>query len=207
MQIGAGMPTSPYSHIISLVEYLHAVRPKSILDIGLGNGKLGFIARDFLDVMLGGQYHKSKWQLQLDGIEVCRDYIQDHQKAVYDDIFIGDAYEVIDQLGRYDMILMGDVLEHFEKQRGLAFMDKCFQHAGEAIGLFIPLGDGWSQEDIYGNPYETHLSTWEMDELIPICTQHRLYRYGPGDYGAFLLDKDKYIEKRIENLKLRSNHG
>lgn len=197
------MPTSPYSHIISLVEYLYAVRPKSILDVGLGNGKLGFIARDFLDVMLGGQFHKSQWHLQLDGIEVYKDYIQAHQEAIYDDIFIGDAFDVIDRLGRYDMILMGDVLEHFEKQRGLEFLDKCIHHVDKAIGLFIPLGDGWSQEDIYGNPYEIHQSSWQIDEFLPLCIRHQIYEYGPGNYGAFLIEKDKYIEKCIEDLKYR----
>lgn len=123
------MPTSPYAHLYSLVVYLDSLRPKSILDVGLGNGKLGFIARDLLDVMLGKRYHKSEWQLKIDGIEVFRDYIQDHQRAIYNEIYIGDASEIIDQLGQYDVIIMGDVLEHFDKQKGMAFMDKCFSHA------------------------------------------------------------------------------
>jgi hypothetical protein len=46
----------------------------------------------------------------LDGIEVYGDYIQDHQRSIYNDIFVGDAFDVIDGLDQYDMILMGDVL-------------------------------------------------------------------------------------------------
>jgi hypothetical protein len=199
------MPTSPYAHLYSLVSYLNTVRPESILDVGLGNGKLGFIARDYLDVMLGERYHQSQWKLQLDGIEVFGDYIQEHQRAIYNDIFIGDAFDVIDGLDQYDMIMMGDVLEHFDKQKGLEFMEKCFIHARTAVSLFIPLGDGWSQGGIYGNPYEAHQSAWQLDELLPLCSQHQLFEYGPGKYGAFLMHKEQYIDKRIEELTNQSD--
>lgn len=37
------MPTSPYSHLNLYVNFLTDVKPESILDIGLGNGKMGFI--------------------------------------------------------------------------------------------------------------------------------------------------------------------
>lgn len=195
------MPTSPYAHLYSLVLYLNTIRPQSILDVGLGNGKLGFIARDYLDVMLGEHYHKSQWKLQLDGIEVFGDYIQYHQRAIYNDIYIGNAYDVIDELGQYDMILLGDVLEHFDKQTGQDFLDKCFNHTNEAVALFIPLGDTWQQEAIYGNPYETHQSSWDLDELLPYCSQYQTIEYNQGDYGSFLIPKKTYITKRIEALK------
>jgi hypothetical protein len=195
------MPTSPYAHLYTLVTYLDVVRPVSILDVGLGNGKLGFIARDYLDVMIGERYHKTQWQLQLDGIEVFGDYIQDHQRAIYNDIMIGDAFDIIDGLGQYDMIIMGDVLEHFGKEKGLSFMDKCIAHTHKAIALFLPLGDGWSQGAIYGNPHEAHRSAWQSEEILPSCSHHQLFEYGPGPYGAFLIDKDQYIDNRIESLK------
>jgi hypothetical protein len=205
------MPTSPYAHLYTLVTFLDTVRPASVLDIGLGNGKLGFIARDYLDVMIGERYHKSQWQLQLDGIEVFGDYIQEHQRAIYNDIFIGDAFDVIDGLGRYDMILMGDVLEHFGKHKGMAFLDKCFRHTHSTIALFIPLGDGWTQGAIYGNPHEAHQSAWQTDEILPLSSQHQLFEYGPGQYGAFLIHKEHYIDQRIEALKndacCNGNHG
>ena len=108
------MPTSPYGHIETLVNYLNVSRPSSILDIGVGNGKIGFLARDFLDVMIGERYHKEDWQIRIEGIEAFPQYIQEHQKAVYDKIHIGNAFEVIDALGSYDMIILGDVLSRPE---------------------------------------------------------------------------------------------
>lgn len=195
------MPTSPYAHLYTLVVYLDSLRPASILDIGLGNGKLGFIARDLIDVMHGQRYLKSQWQLRLDGIEIFGDYIQDHQRAIYDDIFIGDAFEAIDRLGHYDLIIMGDVLEHFEKEKGMDFLDKCFGHANEAVCLFVPLGDGWPQDAIYGNPHETHRSIWHPDEFLPMSSQHQIIEYDHGNHGSFLIHKQQYIDYRIETVK------
>lgn len=195
------MPTSPYAHLYCYMLYLEDTRPKSILDVGLGNGKLGFIARDFLDVMLGERYKKNEWQLRLDGIEVYAEYVQDHQKAIYDQIHIGDAYDIIDSLGTYDVVVMGDVLEHFEKEQGWRLLDKCFAHSDKAIILFVPLGKGWVQPAIYGNRFETHRSCWEPDEILPMSSRHELFSYTPGAYGAFLIPKSKYMEHRCQMLK------
>ncbi|MFZ1987127.1 MAG: class I SAM-dependent methyltransferase [Desulfatitalea sp.] len=195
------MPTSPYAHLYCYMLYLEDTRPKSILDVGLGNGKLGFIARDFLDVMLGERYKKNEWQLRLDGIEAFAEYIQEHQKAIYDQIHIGDAYDIIDTLGTYDVVVMGDVLEHFEKEKGWRLLDKCFAHSDKAVILFVPLGKGWVQPAIYGNPYETHRSCWEPDEFLPMSSQHELFPYKPGPYGAFLIPKSNYVEHRCQMLK------
>lgn len=195
------MPTSPYSHLPSYVVFLETMRPASILDVGLGNGKLGFIARDFLDVMIGERFRKDEWQLRLDGIEVFGEYIQDHQKAIYDQIHVGDAYDVIDRLGTYDVVVMGDVLEHFEKEKGWRLLDKCAAHASQALILFLPLGNGWVQPAIYGNPHETHRSCWSAEEILPMSSQHGLFSYQPGPYGAFLIPKSNYVEHRCNMLK------
>jgi hypothetical protein len=195
------MPTSPYTHLYCYLQYLDAIRPESILDVGLGNGKLGFFARDYLDVMLGERYKKIEWQLRLDGIEVFADYIQEHQKAIYNQIHIGDAYDIIDRLDNYDVVIMGDVLEHFEKEKGWRLLDKCFAHASKAVFLFVPLGKGWVQPAIYGNPYETHRSCWEPDEILPMSDRHQFFTYSPGPYGAFLIPKSNYVEHRCQMLK------
>ena len=199
------MPTSPYSHLNTVVEYLLATRPSSILDIGLGNGKLGFIARDLLDVMFGQRYRQEEWQIQIDGIEIFGDYIQDHQKAIYDEIYIGDADKVIDMLGNYDMIILGDVLEHFEKNIARQLLDKCAAHTNEHMIICIPIGPGWRQPAIYGNPYEEHRSFWQADEFEPfVCAQH-FFEYSSGPYGAFLVKKLDYLEYKVNTLNLENS--
>ena len=194
------MPTSPFGHIETFIGFLMESRPRSILDIGLGNGKLGFLARDCLDVMLNEAYHRSRWKVRIDGIEAYADYIQDHQRAIYDTIHIGDALGVIDRLGTYDMIILGDVLEHFEKGRAWEFFDKCILHAEHHLAVFIPLGKTWKQPAIYGNSYETHRSSWFFDELASFSERHALFDYSAGPYGAFLVNRDDYVAFRVKRF-------
>ena len=197
------MPTSPYARLYPIVEYLIVTRPASLLDVGVGNGKIGFIARDLLDVMLGerGRFKRKDWKTKIDGIEVFPDYIQDHQKAIYNDIFIGNAFDVIDTLGVYDMIVLGDVLEHFEKKQAYQFLDKCIAHVSGHLIVSVPLGENWTQEAIYGNPYERHLSFWSFEEFEPFICKYNIFRYAPGDYGAFLIKKEDYIDYKIKKLR------
>jgi hypothetical protein len=192
------MPTSTYSQITTVVKYLTAIMPSSLLDIGVGNGKFGFIARDFLDVMLGERYHKDDWKIKIDGIEVFEKYIQDHQKSLYDEIFIGDAYDVIDGLGQYDVIYLGDVLEHIEKDRAYEFLEKCANHCNRFIILSIPLGEKWIQPEIYGNPHEEHLSFWSSEEFEEFTIEKSFLDFpNIGQYGTFLISPENLIHYRL----------
>ena len=197
------MPTSPYTHIPTIVQFLITAHPRSLLDVGLGNGKIGFIARDYLDVMRGerGKFKRKDWKTKIDGIEVFPEYIQDHQRAIYDEIFIGNAFDVVDTLGNYDMIVLGDVLEHFEKNQAYRFLDKCIAHSNRHLIVCIPLGEKWTQEAIYGNPYERHLSFWSFEEFEPFISNHKIFHYPPGPYGAFLIKKQDYLDYKIKELR------
>lgn len=191
------MPTSTYAHMNAVLQYLELTMPGSLLDIGLGNGKMGFLARDLLDVMLGGRYHRRDWTIRIDGIEVFEDYLQAHQRAIYDDIHVGDAFDVIDRLGVYDMVIVGDVLEHFDRERALRFMDKCATRGLAWIILNIPLGERWTQPAIYGNDYERHRSFWSLDEFAPLAERARRYEFPElGDYGSFLIPSATWLRHR-----------
>ena len=186
------MPTSTYAQISTVVRYLETVMPTTVLDVGLGNGKLGFIVRDLLDVMHGERYRREEWQVRIDGIEAFPDYVQAHKRAIYDDIHIGDAFDVID-LGTYDVILLGDVLEHFERSRAEQFLEKCRSHCQKAIILCIPLSERWTQEDIYNNSFERHLSFWSPDDFAPRATEIQLLEStGLRQYGVFLMQRDDF---------------
>jgi hypothetical protein len=194
------MPSSTYEHIKALAAFFYRTRPRSILDVGVGNGKIGFVARDVLDVMAGKRYRRENWAVTLDGIEAFGDYIQDHQKALYDTLHIGDAFDVIDSLGSYDMVVLGDVLEHFEKPRGYEFLDKCFAHAERHVAVCVPLGGNWEQGDVFGNPYETHRAFWELSDFEPFADIREVFALPAGAYGAFLATKESYLAFRIEQL-------
>lgn len=192
------MPTSTFSHIPTFCLYLQKIMPTSFLDIGLGNGKMGFIARDLLDVMLGEVYKKEDWKTRIDGIEIFGDYIQDHQRAIYDNIYIGNALHAIDKLGAYDVVYVCDSLEHFYKDDAWAMLDKCADHSNGYIILSIPLGEKWVQPAIYGNEHEEHKSFWSLGEFEPFIFDKRLFEFANiGSYGIFLIRKEDYLHHRI----------
>ncbi len=203
------MPTSTFSHIPTFCFFLQKTKPESFLDIGLGNGKMGFIARDWLDVMHGGRFRKKDWKVKIDGIEIFPDYIQAHQKAIYDNIYIGDALEVIDGLANYDLIYIGDVLEHFTKEKAWQMLDKCAEHSTKYIILSIPLGENWTQPEIYGNPYEEHKSFWSFEEFEPFVSQKELLDFSDiGTYGTFLIRREDFLHYRIrEKADAFFGHG
>lgn len=193
------MPTSPYIHIQTFVEYLLEIKPESILDIGLGNGKLGFIARDLLDVMIGERYRGDQWRIRIDGIEIFPDYVQRLQKEIYDHIYIGDAFQIVPQLDTYDLIVMGDVLEHFEKPKAWEFLDRCAAGTDKHLILNLPLGPEWEQPEIYGNPYEKHRSFWAWEELEPFVWKYKFFNIYPSTYSSMLIRKEDYTVFRYQH--------
>lgn len=118
-----------------------------------------------------------------------------------DEIFIGNAFDVIDTLRTYDMIVLGDVLEHFEKNQARQFFGKCIAHSNKHLIVCIPLGEKWTQEAIYGNPYERHLSFWSFEEFEPFISNYNIFHYPPGPYGAFLIKKEDFIDYKIKELR------
>ncbi len=193
------MPTSTYAGLETLMHYLLNTRPKSLLDIGVGFGKVGYLARESLDVMLNESYRPEDWKVKIDGIEAFPDYIQEHHKALYDTIHVGDACEVIDSLGSYDMIVFGDSLEHVDKEKAWELMDKCAERCNQYIILCIPIGPHWEQGDIYDNEYERHRSFWEKDEIEPFASESKYWNFpNLGEYGRFLIKVDDYKHHRLQ---------
>ena len=47
------MPTSFHHHISKMVDWVVRLQPRSILDIGVGFGKWGFLCREYLDIFQG----------------------------------------------------------------------------------------------------------------------------------------------------------
>jgi spermidine synthase len=194
------LPTSPYVHLQIVVDYLLETRPRSILDIGLGNGKMGFVARDLLDVMLGERYRREQWQIRIDGIEIFADYIQNHQRDIYDHIYIGNAFELVPQLEIYDLIILGDVLEHFDRPAAWEFLDRCIERTNRYMILNIPLGTEWEQPEIYNNPYERHRSAWTWADLSPFVWKYKLFDIHPGTYATLLIRKEDYAAYRYDSF-------
>jgi hypothetical protein len=196
------MGTSSWQNISTCVELIRKLDPQSILDIGVGFGRWGILSREFLEVFKGIPSRKD-WKLKIDGIEIFPSCIDKYHKYFYNKIYFGNAYTKIDAISDfYDLVILGDVLEHFEKQTAILLMHKLLNKCKYII-LNIPLGENWVQEELYGNPYEKHLSFWEPDELkqlFPIIREYYFCDYIERSFGTFLISSSE-IYTHIYNFE------
>ena len=135
-------------------------QPTTVLDIGFGFGKYGFLAREYTDIWKG-RYTNRKTIIH--GIEIFKDHIMPHIDQIYDHVFIGDAVDILPDLQKYDMIICCDMLEHLPKDRGIILLNliksKC------KIGFVsTPLNPG-NRGSMNGNKYEAHISQFSKQEL------------------------------------------
>lgn len=150
--------SSPYENICYVLDIMEILNPSSILDMGVGFGKWGFLFRLYCDIHRC-RFFRSDWETRIDGIEIFPGNVEEWHEAIYDNVYIGDAFEVIDKLQKYDVIILGDVLEHFEKEKAHLLLKKCTDRASKAVIVGLPIGD-WPQDTLYDNVYEKHLSKW-----------------------------------------------
>jgi hypothetical protein len=153
-----------------LMSWVYALQPRSILDVGVGFGKYGLLCRETLELN-AGRYSRGEWQVRLEGVEVFEKYRTPVWDYVYDQIHIGEASAVVPRLGQFDLGLLCDVIEHFEKDEGRAILGTMLDHCRAVIVttplLFTP------QEDAFDNAYERHRSHFTPFDF---WSTHRLWR-------------------------------
>jgi hypothetical protein len=156
------MCTSDASHIPFLVSELRRLRPRSVLDVGVGFGKLGVLVREYLEGW-HGRASRDTWQIRLEGIEAFEAYRNPVWESVYDRVHIGDARLVARGLPGFDLVVCCDVIEHMDKASGLDLL-RFFADTSGALLLTTPMSF-WAQGAENGNPYEVHRSHWKPDDL------------------------------------------
>jgi len=157
--------TSNWQNISYCVGVLRRLQPKSVLDIGTGFGRWGVLAREFLDVWEGREA-RALWKTRIEGIEAFPACLTPLHGYIYDRLHIGDAVEVLPTLGAYDVVYMGDVVEHQTKTRAYALVDEAIRHARQSAIVTIPIGDNWPQEMGWdGNTYHAHRSVWHLEDF------------------------------------------
>jgi hypothetical protein len=146
------MPSSTWVHITTFCDEINKLQPQKILDVGIGFGRWGFLAREVLDVFRG-RYFYPDWRVKIDGVEIFGAYIQQHHHIFYNTIFLTDAKTNLEELiqvfnkdGKkpYDLIIFGDVLEHFEKEEALYLLGLALV-LSEKVFVGIPLGTAYPQ--------------------------------------------------------------
>ena len=183
------MPTSDVAQIPFIVTCVQVVRPRSVLDLGFGFGKYGFLLREYIDVCAEmdssarlDTKHKlgEQSKIRIDGVEGCTEYITPVQRLIYDNVAESNVLEFCSTLPdqQYDCCLLIDVIEHLTPPDGARLLHEMRRVARCAIvttpKYFYPQGE------LFGNPLERHLCVWSRralkkagyDLFWPIKNQH-----------------------------------
>ena len=150
------MPSSRFEVIPFVLTHIVDIKPKTILDIGIGYGKWGVLFREYLDIWDVDKPYDEKG-VYITGIEACKEY-KNPVWEVYDYVAIQDVMESVSAMTKveYDLIFMGDVIEHFTKEEGLLLLDTLkYKNAIIVTPKLVSV-----QKEVYNNPYEIHKSSW-----------------------------------------------
>lgn len=146
------MPSSVPENKPWTLNKLFEMSPKTILDVGAGNGTYVNLIKDI------------RKSVKIDAIEVWEPYIDLYElRLKYDNVFMKDVREHDDFA--YDVVIFGDVLEHMSKEDAIAVWNKASKQAKYAI-ISIPIIH-MPQGHEHGNPYEEHIKDdWTTEEVL-----------------------------------------
>lgn len=175
------MATSPYDDTVVVLDFLGSIlwaREASILDVGAGFGRWGFLCRCHLG---GGQSltHAKPQRLCIDAVEGFEGNHSALYDCVYDRVYMGDLRAVLPTLDRvYDVVICSHVVEHLPKDEGLRVVDWMRRHAAEAVIISLPMGT-WAQDAYGGNVLEEHVSVWTPADFAGREAYQRQWGNGP----------------------------
>jgi hypothetical protein len=157
------VPTGPLAPVPVIIESALALEPRSVLDLGMGTGKYGFLIRDQTD-FAGG-----KRTLRIVGIEGYAAYIREHHHAIYDEVVIGDVRDYLTTTNeRFDVGLAIDIIEHFEPERAVDFVGKALD---VCRFVFVSSPRVYFPQDDHDNVLEWHRSWWPRSALRTLASR------------------------------------
>ncbi len=157
------MPSSRASTIPYVIHAIREIRPNSILDVGVGFGKWGYLFREYTDILQSpddpARYSKAGWKVRIEGIEGYAPYLHEGHQFAYDKVHVGDARTILPQIGTFDVIFFGDIIEHMPLEEGKKLLRTALAQSNKWVLLTTPKYDT-HQQDSCGNPLETHQCVW-----------------------------------------------
>ena len=159
------MPYSSNAFDDSINTVVSLLQPATVCDIGPGAGKYGRIVRH--------RAAEDGFSTRVTAVEIDDSYVREFGLAdIYDDIIIGDAVNLINSPRlRFDLVIIGDCIEHMRKSAGVDLLSFLMYRAGY-ICVIYP--DEYIQDDWEGHAAEAHISTWSAEDFKGWKTIHHV---------------------------------
>lgn len=172
------MPSSTHKTLSNVLDVLKAIDPKTVLDVGIGYGKWGFLCREYLEAHADRVY-PDDWKVKITGVEAWTPYIERIPWIgdLYDEIYPSRIEDLVSSLPDFELIIAGDVIEHLMKDDALMVLEELKKRTVKAFILSIPIGERWlGNMVIAGNDFESHRSTWSLEELNKIMGRPPIFK-------------------------------
>ena len=196
------MASSFSSQIPAIVHVLLKLSPKSVLDIGKGFGKYGFLIHEYVGIDDQNRLNPEltmaqQSRIKIDAIEVDKDLLLPHLNQFYNEVFAEDVFEIYKSLPQYDLILMVDVIEHLDKEKAIAML-KYFLSKNSIILIATPVY--FFKQELYQSEFEHHISHWKPGDFKNLGYVDHQYLDGGAIY---LLSKEKMDIRGFGNSMLK----
>lgn len=117
-----------WEHMGTAIEWIRDLNPKSVLDVNAESGKWGFVCRRHLEEL--------SWFMAF-GLSPCA--------SLYDETQTGDAESIIHYAGIFDLIILGDILEHLTRERAYSMLANAVSRSNNV--LMVTPSEKWPPDE------------------------------------------------------------
>lgn len=161
------MPSSFSSQIHCIIHISQRLNPKSVLDIGKGFGKYGFLMHEYLGIAEDqkidpGKKLKDQSSIQVDCVEVDPDLFLPHLDHFYHNVINGNILDIYSSLPAYNLVLMIDIIEHIPKEPAIQIL-KYFLSQNANIIVATPVH--FFEQNRNQSEFEHHVSHWTVEDF------------------------------------------
>lgn len=163
------MPFSADEGKFLFKDFIKSFQPQTILDVGAGAGdyekRLREVEREFSFLK----------PARIDAVEIFQPYIDRFNlRSRYSSVYNENIMDFSNTMGDYDLIILGDVVEHIEKVDMVILWNQ-FKLKSKWIWISIPMlrtplfnfycGYDQGSHEWQENINEKHVSNWEYNEI------------------------------------------
>lgn len=171
--------------LLRLSEHIEFQR---ILDVGPGRGTYSLLFRRF--------WPKSTWH----AVEIWEAYqARFGLDQLYDEVVISDIRHYSTTSPKYDLIFLGDILEHMAQEEALTVVEQLLR-SSPLLLISLPIVK-MPQEESEGNPYERHVKDdWSHAEVMKCWGSYVALAHLEGPIGVYLCSAQQGITEVVRLL-------
>lgn len=161
------MASSFLSQVPQIIYLISQIKPKTVLDVGKGFGKYGFLIHEYIGIdntkeLMMNKTMKEQSQIEIDAVEIDEQLFLPHLDQIYNKIYKGNVLELYNSLPNYDLILMVDVIEHLDKVKAIDMLN---YFKSKKTKLIIATPEFFFEQHLYNSTFEEHISHWSLKDF------------------------------------------